>query len=247
MKTLPLLPLPALSRFMKTVTLDALTVLFLVMLSGALLVPRNLEAGDLAHDISYQQATKTKTTGSFHPDWTGQAITLEHGGNWQALLDLGLQWTRAEPRNASAWFVLGRALGGLKRYAEAIAAYKRNLHIDPRDVYARNNMGNAYRDSKNYLLAMHAYREAVRINPDYIPAWQNLGLTFYQLKGVAGISQGLRQLYTSDPELAAAWYKLAIQYSQSQDPRIAQQAISVLRALPNARQEQMFQVLMTGM
>lgn len=231
---------------MKSVTLPALSASILVCFSCALVVPRTVQADDSRHDTSYRVQSQPTSRATLHPDWTQQAIAFERQGNWQGLLELGLEWTRAEPKNATAWFVLGRAYGELNRFPEAISAYKRNLHIESGDVYAWNNLGNAYRDSKSYLQAMYAYRDAVRVNPDYIPAWQNLGLTFIQLKGMAGVSQALQQLHTTDPELAEAWYKLAIQYSQSHDARIAQEAIGVLRGLPDARRERMFKILLAG-
>jgi tetratricopeptide (TPR) repeat protein len=232
---------------MKSVSRSALTASILVCFSCALAVPRAVEANNSRHDTRYRVASQTTPQVTPHPDWSGQAIALERQGNWQGLLQLGRQWSQAQPNNATAWFILGRALGELNRLPEAISAYKINLRIEPGDVHARNNLGNAYRNSNSYLQAMFAYRDAVRINPEYVPAWQNLGLTFYQLKGMTGVSQALQQLHTSDPELAEAWYKLAIQYSQSHDARIAQQAIGVLRGLPNARRERMLKILLAGM
>lgn len=178
-----------------------------------------------------------------HADWTSQAIALERGGDWQGLAELGRRWIHAAPRNASAWFVLGRALGALGRYPEAIAAYRQALALEPGDVYARNNLGNAYRDSGQFRQAMQTYRDAVRIDSGYVPAWQNLGRTFFMLKGMAGVSQALQQLRATDPQLADAWQVLAIGYSQTHDERIAQQAITVLRGLSADQRERLFSIL----
>lgn len=179
-------------------------------------------------------------------DWVARAIALEKQRNWQALLEWGQQWTRAEPGNAVGWFVMGRAFSELKRYPEAIAAYQRDLSIAPGDVHARNNLGDVYRKSGLHLQAMQAYRDAVRIDPDYIPAWQNLGLTFYSLKGMGGTIQALQQLSASDPELAEAWHKLAIEYSATRDEGVAQEAIKVLRGLTEAKREKMFEILLAS-
>lgn len=200
-------------------------------------------APDPAH--AYRTAARSMPVAS-RPDWTREAIARERRGDWQGLLDLGQRWTKAEPKNATAWFVLGRALGQVNRYPEAIAAYLKDLEIQPRDLNGRNNLGNAYRDSQRFVEAMRAYRDAVRINPDYLPAWYNLALTFYQLKGAAGVSQALQQLRSLDPPLAATWYRLAIQYWQSRDQRVAQEAVQVLHGLSSASRERMFGVLLAG-
>lgn len=180
------------------------------------------------------------------PNWTRQAIVHEQRQDWQSLVELGRRWTAAEPKNATAWFVLGRALGQMNRYAEAISAYLKDLEIEPRDLNGRNNLGNLYRDSGRFPEAMQAYRDALRLNPNYLPAWYNLALTFYQLKGMVGVSQALQQLRTVNPQLADAWYKLAIQYLQTHDERIAQEAVKVLHGLTNASRETMFQILLAN-
>jgi tetratricopeptide (TPR) repeat protein len=176
-------------------------------------------------------------------DWIDRAVDLERHKDWQGLLNWGRQWARVEPTNATAWFVQGRALSEMRRYPDAIEAYRQNLQIEPGDVFALNNLGNAYRYSKRFREAMTAYRDAVQVNPDYIPAWQNLGLTFYALKGAAGVTLAIQQLSASDPDLADAWRKLAIEYSISQDQRVAQKAIGVLRGLGADKRRRMFEIL----
>jgi len=176
-------------------------------------------------------------------EWVRQAQVLEKRADWQGLLAWGQAWARAEAKNPLAWFVQGRALGELGQFAEAIAAYQRNLRFAPGDVYARNNLGNAYRDSGRPREAMRAYRAAVETDPDYIQAWHNLGLTFYLTKGQAGVTQALQKLQASDPALAEVWRTLAIEYSITRDERVARQAVRVLRGLSAVERARMFGIL----
>jgi tetratricopeptide (TPR) repeat protein len=228
---------------MPPVTLYALAAaLTLCLASGAIAqVSKSVHEPRDAHRAAPQSMSAPS-----RPNWTRQAIAQEQRRDWQGLMDIGRHWTEAEPRNATAWFVLGRALGQMNRYPEAISAYRKDLEIEPRDLNGRNNLGNLYRDSRRFAEAMHAYRDAVRINPDYMPAWYNLALTFYQLNGMAGVSQALQQLHAVDPQLADAWYKLAIQYLQTHDARVAQEAVKVLHGLNQASREKMFGILLAG-
>ena len=176
-------------------------------------------------------------------EWVRQAQVLEKRADWAGLLAWGQAWARADAKNPLAWFVQGRALGELGRYSEAIAAYRQNLSLAPGDVWAHNNLGNAYRDSGRPRAAMQAYRAAVEIDLDYLPAWSNLGQTFYLTKGQAGVTQALQKLQAADPAVAEVWRALAIEYSITQDPRIAREALRVLRGLSQAQRDRMFGIL----
>lgn len=175
--------------------------------------------------------------------WVRQAQVLEKRADWTGLLAWGRDWARVDSQNPLVWFVQGRALGELGRFAEAIAAYRKNIRLAPTDVFARNNLGNAYRDSGRPREAMRAYRAAVEIAPGYVPAWHNLGLTFYLTKGQSGVTQALQKLQASDPMLAEVWRALAIEYSITRDVRVAREAVRVLRGLTEAERTRMFDIL----
>lgn len=176
-------------------------------------------------------------------EWVRQAQALEKRADWRGLLAWGRAWARIDAKNPLPWFVQGRALGELGRFAEAVAAYRQNLRLAPGDVFARNNLGNAYRDSGRPREAMQAYRAAVETDPDYLTAWHNLGLTFYLTKGEAGVTRALQKLHATDPALAEVWRALAIEYSITRDARVAREAVRVLRGLSRAERARMFGIL----
>jgi len=176
-------------------------------------------------------------------EWVRQAQTLEKNADWPGLLAWGQAWAQVDAGNALAWFVQGRALGELGRFAEAIAAYRRNLRLDPGDVHARNNLGNAWRDSGRPREAMQAYRAALEIDPGYVQAWHNLGLTFYLVKGQAGVAQALHKLQAADPALAEVWRALAVEYAITRDARVAREAVRVLRGLSETERARLFGIL----
>ncbi len=161
-----------------------------------------------------------------------------------ALLHLGRQWTQAQADNPLAWFVVGRAYGEMKRYSEAIAAYRQNLRIAPQDRYAHNNLGNSYHALQRHREAMAAYHAAVRADPDYLLAWRNLGQTFYALKGPAGVAQVLQRLQATDPALAEAWRRLAATYAVFPSVQVEQEAFRVLRGLSADQRERLFALLL---
>jgi tetratricopeptide (TPR) repeat protein len=180
---------------------------------------------------------------SARADWVAQARGLEQRADWPGLLALGQTWARSDAADPLAWFVQGRAYAALGRPADAIAAYERNLRLAPDDARARNNLGNAWRDSGRPREAMLAYRAAVDADPDYVQAWRNLGLTFYLVRGQAGVTRALERLNAVDPALADVWRALAVNYASTGDPRVADQALRVLRGLDADQRKRLFDVL----
>jgi len=177
-------------------------------------------------------------------EWLARARLLEKRRDWPGLLLLGMHWTRVDIDNPLAWFVLGRAHQELRQHAEAIAAYQRNLRLDPSDFHARNNLGNALRESLRHRDALLAYREAVRANPRYFPAWQNMGRTYYVLKGQAGIFDAVEQVRRVNPELARAWYSLVLNHYRGREDIASREALEYLSRLSPAEVDQLFNLLL---
>lgn len=204
-------------------------------------LPGAVRAGAQTFGLDGQPAPKAARA-----DWVVQARGLEQRADWPGLLALGQAWARTEADNPLAWFVQGRAWSALGRPTEAIAAYERNLRLAPDDVQARNNLGSLLRDSGRPREAMRAWRAAVEIDPGYLPAWHNLGLTFYLTRGQAGVSQALDRLRATDPALAEVWRRLAVEYSLTRDPRVADEAVRVLRGLSEPARARLFDILLDG-
>lgn len=180
-------------------------------------------------------------------DWLAQARALEQRQNWPALLRLGQSWSRSEPTNPLAWFVLGRAYTVSGQTANALAAYRKNLDLDPRDSHAATNLGNLHARLGQHRDALLAYRQAVHANPDYLLAWRNLGQTYYLLKGPPGVSQALQKLQATDPALARTWGALAATYALRPSPAVEQRAIHILAGLRPEQRERMFAILLADL
>ncbi|MDP1537713.1 MAG: tetratricopeptide repeat-containing serine protease family protein, partial [Burkholderiales bacterium] len=145
-------------------------------------------------------------------DWIARAVALDEKKDWAGLLAWGKQWTQADPGNALAWFLIGRAHQNLNQLDPAIAAYREALRINPEYAAAWNNLGITYRSLKRYDDAIAATREALRINPEDAAAWSNLGLTYHDLKRYDDAIAAYRQALRIDPEEAKAWNNLGNTY-----------------------------------
>lgn len=69
--------------------------------------------------------------------------------------------TEWEPNNLLGWYYLGRTKYNENRFAEAVAAFRRCLGIDPRNVKAQDNLGLALQGMADYDTAKQAFQIAI--------------------------------------------------------------------------------------
>jgi len=159
-------------------------------------------------------------------EWLKRAIVLEKLKDWEGLLDWCLKWTKSEPLNAEARYNLGIANGNLKRYNDAIEAFRQALHINPKYAEAWNNLGDTYRKLNRYNDAIESFRKALRIDPKYADPWNNLGVAYGELKRHDDAIEVFRQALRINPEYADAWYNLGISYGELKQYNDAIEAFS---------------------
>jgi tetratricopeptide (TPR) repeat protein len=143
-------------------------------------------------------------------EWLKRAIALVQAKDWQGVLDWCLKWTKSEPEDADAWHYLGRAYDELKRYDEAIAAYRQALRINSEDAVCWFALGSTYADINRYDKAIEAYRQAVRIDPRDAYKWYFLGNAYGKRDRYNDAIEAFRQALRVDPTDAFIWAKLGI-------------------------------------
>jgi Tfp pilus assembly protein PilF len=73
---------------------------------------------------------------------------------------------RMDPRDAEAWYGLGRIRYTQQRFQEAVDCFERALVLDPRSVKAENNLGLSYEGLNRTDDATSAYRNAISWQQD---------------------------------------------------------------------------------
>jgi tetratricopeptide (TPR) repeat protein len=121
-----------------------------------------------------------------------------------------------KPDEHEAWYNLGNAFRHLKKYEEAISAYKKALEIKPDKHEAWNNLGNAYGDLKKYEEAISAYKKVLEIKPDEHKAWYNLGNAFRRLQKFEDAIGAYKKALEIKPDKHEAWYNLGNAYGDLQ-------------------------------
>ncbi|MBW1992604.1 MAG: trypsin-like peptidase domain-containing protein [Deltaproteobacteria bacterium] len=140
--------------------------------------------------------------------WLARAAALEKARNWPGLLEHCRNWVRAEPKNSTAWFVLGEAYGELGRHREEVEACREALRLQPDYAKAWYNLGVAYGELGRPREAVEAYREALRLQPDFAKAWNNLAVAYALTGNKSAALQAIRELRRYDPKQADKLFDL---------------------------------------
>jgi tetratricopeptide (TPR) repeat protein len=158
---------------------------------------------------------KTVAKGHSQSEWVKRAIALEKLKDWQGLLYWCLKWTKSEPKDANAWFCLGMAYDELKRYDDAVDAYRQSLRLDPEHGnFVWFFLGGAYEALKRYDDAIEAFRQAALCaNPERAAGvWSLLGHAYGKRKRYDDAIEAYRQSLRIDQKDARTWYMLGMAY-----------------------------------
>ena len=104
-----------------------------------------------------------------------QARALCEQGQWPEVLALARKWHAENPADAKALFYQGVALAATGRHADAEAAYRHALKIDPADSKGWNNLAALLFDSMNQPAeAAKCLAQALKLDPGNKLGWANL-------------------------------------------------------------------------
>lgn len=98
-------------------------------------------------------------------EWELRTSALEAAKNWAGMRVWTLRWTKAQPEEGYAWSRLGDAHMELKRYPEAVEAYRKSVRIDPADANARSILALAHAQAGDRTAALEELRQLRRIDP----------------------------------------------------------------------------------
>jgi tetratricopeptide (TPR) repeat protein len=102
--------------------------------------------------------------------------------DFKAAVDLLKRAADQDPKQKDLWDDLGRAYAGLNQHDDAIAAFRKQIEIDPYHAHANGDLAAELQQQGKLEDAVAAYRKQVEITPsDQLPH-KNLGLLLAQMK-----------------------------------------------------------------
>lgn len=125
--------------------------------------------------------------------------------------------TAAEFRNT-----LGTALAGVRRWDDAVAAFRQALGLRPDYADAMHNLGTALARAGRLGEAAAAYRQALGLRPDDLKACDDLIAVGHESNDPAGVVDTLRRLAAARPADAGPGSELlyALHYARDSSPDV---------------------------
>jgi len=104
-----------------------------------------------------------------------QARDLCEKGQWSKVLSFAQKWREQDPSDHRALYYIGLGLCGQGQFAQAEAAYRHALTINPTDARVWNNLaGLLYEKLQRPAEGVRCLERALKINPDHKQSWSNL-------------------------------------------------------------------------
>lgn len=129
------------------------------------------------------------------------------------------------------WFQIGLECESVAAFAEAKAAYRRAVEIDPSHDEAHINLGRLLHADGRVADAASHYRQAVAAAPSNATAHYNLGVALQDMGRHEQAIEAYRQAVSVDPEFADAHYNLAQLYERSGNKAAAIRHLARYKAL----------------
>jgi cytochrome c-type biogenesis protein CcmH/NrfG len=173
-------------------------------------------------------------------DQMSRATMLKEAQDWPRLLAWSSQLTQTEPENYFAWSTIGFVYGKMRRYKEAVDAYREALRLKPDNAEDWGNLGIAYITlGRHNEEGLQACREALRLEPDNAGAWKVLGNAFKILGRYREATEAWQEVIRLEPDSAEAWYDIALTYAQTGNPSAALEAVKELRRYDPKKAEEL--------
>jgi tetratricopeptide (TPR) repeat protein len=133
---------------------------------------------------------------------------------------------RKQSRNPEMHYYLANALAERRKpaEAEAEAAYRKALALQPGWALAHSNLGSVLREQKRPAEAEAACRQALALRPDYALGHNNLGVALLDLKRPAEAEAACRRALALQPDYATAYNNLGLALLDQKRPAEAEAA-----------------------
>uniref|UniRef100_A0A7E4UU64 TPR_REGION domain-containing protein n=1 Tax=Panagrellus redivivus TaxID=6233 RepID=A0A7E4UU64_PANRE len=144
-----------------------------------------------------------------NPAWYEKAITKSHDNSAKARTALGRMLLKRgdnegafenlqravqiKPLETKSLFSLGHVAYKLERYAEAVAAYRNCVNVEPQDYESWNNLSASFVHLKRPEQAQRTMKEALKFNRNHTEMWRNYAIMSINVADYAQAIQAINE------------------------------------------------------
>lgn len=100
------------------------------------------------------------------PPFESRVQELKQAGNWNVLVLYASEWTRKEPKNATAWYELSAGYTKMRQFDDAFQAAAKATQLAPQDALFWNNLGHVDLSVEHLPEAKLAFDQALALRAD---------------------------------------------------------------------------------
>ncbi|MGC8745479.1 MAG: tetratricopeptide repeat protein [Candidatus Saccharicenans sp.] len=150
--------------------------------------------------------------------WSGWLKLAQAYQNSKAIDQAILAYKEAiklKPDDIKSYYSLGQLLAAAGQYAEAEAAFKKLIEINPKDaVTYYNQIIQMYDRAGDYEKAIEAVKKIIEINPKNEVAIYNLAIMYFKLNKLEEAVKALNDCLALKNDYTYAWYNLGLVYNK---------------------------------
>uniref|UniRef100_A0AC35FFS9 Tetratricopeptide repeat protein n=1 Tax=Panagrolaimus sp. PS1159 TaxID=55785 RepID=A0AC35FFS9_9BILA len=132
--------------------------------------------GDITRDMSWYEKAIELSNDTSAKARTALGMNLMKRGDYEGAFKNLSRAVKIKPLHAETLFALGHVSYKLERFADAIAAYRNCVHVDPTEYEAWNNMSAAFLHLKRPEQAQRTMKEALKFNRNHSEMWRNYAI-----------------------------------------------------------------------
>lgn len=153
-------------------------------------------------------------------------VDLFHKKKFKQVLQGAADLVKENPKNFTAWALLGSSYLSLKDFGHAIHAFSEACRLRPHDAQCLNNLGVALLENLDLEKAIEVFSAALSVDPSFTSGLYNLAKTKRALRKNNEAIKYYKQVIELQPRLKDAYIGLASSYFEQGDYEKTSEALN---------------------
>ncbi|MBI2422418.1 MAG: tetratricopeptide repeat protein [Candidatus Hydrogenedentes bacterium] len=141
--------------------------------------------------------------------------------NYEKALEMADRALKQTPDRANLWIVKGEIFHQLKRFDDAIEAFKTAIELDPENILGYGALVELQEGRNDLVAAIEIYEQLLRISPNAAGLYYQLALNLIRINDDEGAIAALKKSVELGATVPRAQFLLGILYMETGKPELA--------------------------